>query len=289
MVLEAYANRSLIIGDKFVLKTGIAVAVGDTLVITGSVISNKAEVDKMGSTYTNDKVIGLSHNELAADYPHREIAVLVEGPAYAPVSKDVSANQWLQGASNEITELYSGDNTAQQQITLGNVPIDAMVSVIEATPTTLTRVYTTPTTDEYYVDLETGVITIGGTSVSGSNNYEVIYQIDCGRLEPYVGIKTETLTVTTHVATLTEGIEYPIAIEALAGGTTGGVNVIYDGTVATKEVKVDLTAGTLTFYATDAVTSCKAVYRTTNKACARALEPQTAGEKPAVLFKGVEA
>jgi len=293
MVLEAYANRSLIIGDKFVLKTGIAVIVGDALVVTGTVISNKAEVDKMSSSYENKDIIGLSHNELSAVYPHREISVLVEGPAYARVSKDVSANQWLQGASNEITELYSGDATAQQELTaLGNFPVDAMVSVTEdpdGTPTVLTRVYVTPTTDQYIIDLETGIIILGGTSTTGTDNYEVIYQIEVGRLEPYVGIQTETLVVTTHVADLTIGIEHIIRIEATAGTTTGAVNAITEGTVATKEAKLDASAKTLTFFATDAVTECKVVYRTTNKACAKALEPQTAGEQPAVLFRGVEA
>lgn len=73
-------------------------------------------------------------------------------------------------------------------------------------------------------------------------------------------VKKETLTVTSHVATLTYTPDAVVLVEAVTGSTTGGCNVILSGTVATGEAKLDRTAGTLTFFASDAVTSCYVEY-----------------------------
>lgn len=72
--------------------------------------------------------------------------------------------------------------------------------------------------------------------------------------------KSETLTVESNVATLTYPIGNLRLVEATAGNVTGGCNVILNGTVATKEVKLDRTAKTLTFFGTDAVTECYVEY-----------------------------
>ena len=72
--------------------------------------------------------------------------------------------------------------------------------------------------------------------------------------------KSETLTVESNVATLT----YPIGdlrlVEATAGNVTGACKPIINGTVATKEAKLNRTAKTLTFFGTDAVTECYVEY-----------------------------
>jgi len=211
---EVYPNRSTFVGDLYYLKAGVAVKVNDALVKTGVTVSGKDEVTVMTSSYATKDVIGLSANELAADYPYREITVLVKGSSIVKVAKAVVVNDKLQAASNSFTETFSGDATAQQEILLANVPVGAMVSLIESTPTTLTKVTTTPTTNEYSIDLTTGKIIIGGTSVSGTNNYTAIYTIVSARLEPLVDIKTESLVVTSNVATLTESVEEIEYIEA---------------------------------------------------------------------------
>lgn len=74
-------------------------------------------------------------------------------------------------------------------------------------------------------------------------------------------ITTETVTVTTHVGTLTNTpieIEY---VEATAGTATGNKGLIVDGTAAEGEVKVSYSAKTLTFSTTDAVTQAKVRYK----------------------------
>lgn len=73
-------------------------------------------------------------------------------------------------------------------------------------------------------------------------------------------LQKETLTVTANVATLTKAVDGVALVEATAGSVTGSCGVILNGTVATKEVKLDRTAKTLTFYATDAVTQCYVEY-----------------------------
>lgn len=289
MAVDAYPNGSLKIADLFILKAGVAVKEQDVLVKTGNIVQGRMEVDVMSGSYSNVNVVGLSCNELSAEYPYREITIAVKGAVIAKGAKAITGNQEVQGASNVLTETFSGDGTAQQQINLGNVPVGAMVSVIEATPTTLTRVYTTPTTGQYYVDLTTGVITIGGTSVSGTGNYTVIYSINSGRLEPFVPYVEETLTAASHVITLSvepELIEY---VEAVTGTVTGAMKIITQGTVATGEAKLNRTAKTITFFATDAVLTAKVRYRTINKACGRAYESKAVGEQFRLDFYGVRS
>ena len=77
---------------------------------------------------------------------------------------------------------------------------------------------------------------------------------------PFI-ITTETVTVTTHVGTLTNvpvEIEY---VEATAGTATGNKGLIVDGTAAEGEVTVSYSAKTLTFSTTDAVTQAKVRYK----------------------------
>jgi len=70
----------------------------------------------------------------------------------------------------------------------------------------------------------------------------------------------ETLTVTSHVATMTNPIGALLFVEATVGSVTGPCGIRLSGTVATKQVKFDRTAKTLTFYASDAVTQCYVEY-----------------------------
>ena len=79
------------------------------------------------------------------------------------------------------TELFDGDGSAQQVVNLTHrLPVISVASFTEdpgGTPTILTRVATTetPVQDEYSLDDMTGEIIIGGTSVSGTDNYELIF------------------------------------------------------------------------------------------------------------------
>lgn len=290
MSVESYPNNSTMPGDLYYLKDDTIFNPRDVLVSTGTTTENKIEVDKMGASYTPNDVIGVCGVAIDDEYTNRhECTILVNGPAFVKVAGDVEANDLLMGASNARTEYFSGDGTAQQQIVVDNVPIASMVSVIETGgPTTLTKVTGTPTSNEYSVNLTTGVITIGGTSVSGSDNYEVKYNLSDGRLEKLVEMVEETLTVTTHKATLTHIPQFVEIVYASTGTTTGGCTPIPAGeTPATTEVAVDHANKELTFATGDAVTQCKVRYRTNYKACAIALEKKSAGEIAKIFFRGV--
>jgi len=205
------------------------------------------------------------------------------------VAEDVVAGDKLMGASNVRTDLFSGDGTAQQELTIGNVPISSMVSVTElGGPTVLTLVSGTPTTGEYSIDLDLGVLIIGGTSVSGTDNYEVVYNLGDGRLEPLLDWVEEDLVVSTNVGTLTYPVEQIEYVEATTGTYTGPCGIITQGSVATTQVLVDRAARTLTFAAADAVTACTVRYRTTYKPCGQALEAKSQGEFCTVHFTGVD-
>lgn len=79
------------------------------------------------------------------------------------------------------TQLFSGDGTVQQTVTVPTRrTIQTVTSFTEdpgGTPTVLTRVAlgVTPTADQYSLNDRTGTLIIGGTSVSGTDNYELIY------------------------------------------------------------------------------------------------------------------
>lgn len=290
MAVEAYPNSSLMIADLFILKAGVAVKEQDIMVKTGNIVNGRMEVDVMSGSYHNSNVVGESFNEISAEYPYREITIAVKGALIGKCAKAITGNQEVQGASNVLTEQFSGDGTAQQQISLGNVPVASITSVIEATPTTLTRVYVTnPTTGQYYINLATGVITIGGTSVSGTLNYTVIYSINSGRIEPFVQYVDEVLTASSHVITLSQEPELIEYVEAVTGTVTGRINIITNGTVATKEGKLNRTAKTITFFATDAVLTARIRFKTTNRACGRAYESKSAGEIVRYDFSGIKS
>ena len=288
---DAYPNQSLKPADLYYLKDNVAVEADDLLVLTGSLVNGLLEVDKMSATYTNDKVVGATPLAMAADYPDRHITITVKGPVTIKAAKAITGGQNIMGFTGAaITELFDGDATALQTLYVGNVPIGTVTSFTEdpsGTPTVLTRVTTkTPSADQYYLDDDTGELIIGGTSVSGTDNYELIYTINGGRIEPHIEWVEETLTVSTNVGTLThipEEIEY---VEATAGSVTGNCGIITAGTVATKEVKVDRAAKTLTFFATDAVTECKVRYKTAYKKCGFALGSAAIGELCKVYLHG---
>lgn len=296
MVSESYPNFSVKIGDIYVLKDGVKVKENDVAVLTGIKINNKPEVDKMGAGYDPNNVIGTFCNSMDKltivpnepyPYPYDEIVVLRRGAGYCIVTEAVEATDKLMGASNQIFETFDGDGSAQQQITVGNVPIASIVTVYENSGmTTLTQVplTQTPSTDEYNYNPTTGVITIGGTSVSGTDNYEVTYTVDSGRMKKLIEEKSETITVTTNVGNATENIDLVLNVNATVGTSTGEKIIKYTGTPAAGEVVVDRAAGTLTFNGTDAITEADIIYKTGYKPKAEALEPKAAGELCRILI-----
>jgi len=288
-MVEAYPNMSIKIGDLYVLKEGLSVDIRDVLVKTGNIVNGKEEVDKMSKDYNSVDVIGISMNRLSADYKYREITVLTFGPAIVKVAKEVVANQQLQGSTNRIYEEFSGDGTEQQQFILSNVPVDTVVLVYEKDgSTTLTEVSGTPTTNQYSIDKEKGIITIGGTSVSETDNYQITYDVDSGRLEPFNDIVTEELIAVSDVGTTTYDIEEIEYIETISGSNQGSRGIIVEGTPSSTQVKVDYDNNTITFASGDSVSDFKIKYKTKNRACARALESKSAGELCRVLFDGVK-
>jgi hypothetical protein len=286
--MSVYATGAHFVGDKFVLKALEKGSKWDLLISTETYdAKRRLIVEKMKLGLDPNKAIGLLFTPIAADFTEqgRLITVGIDGPLYAIPIKDIGANVQITGASNRITELFNGDATAQQVIEALNLPIDSMVSVTELTgPTTLTRVYTTPTTGEYYVDLDTGLITIGGTSVSGTNNYRAIYDINSGRIKELVEEKTEDLTTVSHVGTATEPVSEVISVKD-EGGV--GYIILYSGTPLTGQVVVNLTAGTFTFLAGDAVATATVRYKTGLVSLGKTLQKQVAGEPVAVEFHGV--
>lgn len=292
MSVEPYPNQSTIVGDLYTAKADELFEVRQLLIKTGSTIYGKIEVTKFTTGSNDEDVIGICTNRIPAASANREISILVHGPANVIVAKNVTAGQLLKGSLPTLTETFSGDNTAQQTVNVGNVPIGVVTSFKEDNPTTLTRVIlpAVPTTDEYSLDDVTGELIIGGTSVSGTDNYALIYAFDEARLTPLIGYTDdEVVTVDTHVGTLANLAKFIEYVEASTGTETGACKIITQGTVATKEVKYDKAAGTLTFYATDAVTEAHVSYQPDEKACCRALESQTAGEMTRTFFNGVSA
>jgi len=292
MSIEAYPNRTTFIADKYYLKNGVAVKTMDVMALTGNTVNGRLEVDKMSGSYTKDKVVGVTPNSLDAAYIDRAITIGVKGPMVVKLAKAVVANQALQGSSGTITETFSGDNTAQQAVVVEAVPIATVTSFKEDNPTTLTRITdgTAPSTNEYSLDDTTGALIIGGTSVSGTDNYTLIFTIDSGRLEPFEEFVEEVLTAAANVITLSHEPDFIEFVDRTTGTATGGTTLIIGGTVATGEGLLDRTAKTITFYATDAVLTATIRYKPKNyRHCARALESKAAGEQCNVYFEGVEA
>jgi hypothetical protein len=94
-------------------------------------------------------------------------------------------------------------------------------------------------------------------AASGSD--EIINAFITTNIYPFV-ITTETVTVTTHVATLTNTPRQIELVEATAGTSTGNKGLVVDGPAAEGEVLVSYSAKTLTFSTTDAVTQAKVRY-----------------------------
>ncbi len=298
---ESYPNNSTKIGDIYVLKDGVKVNIRDVAVLTGSLLNGRPELDKMGASYDPNNVIGIFENAIDKQtaarpneplpYPFDEIVILVDGPSTVIISEAVSAGDKLMGASDQITETFDGDATAQQEITVANLPIDSVTSVIEdpdGSPTVLTQVAltATPTTDEYNFDPATGIIILGGTSTSGTDNYQVIYNVDSGRMKPLIEEVTDAIVVTTHVgAPVSETIGEILSVISTTGTLTGALIPIYTGTPVTGEVSVNRTTGVLTFAAADAVTAATVHYKTNYKPKAKALEPKAAGELCRIFYR----
>jgi hypothetical protein len=289
-MVGGYPNRTFQVADKFALKEGIPVKVGDILVRTGVTKSNGyPEITKWdASLYEQNDIVGVSHTDKDADTIARapKATVNVKGADQVKVTEDVKQGDKLVGAGKQFTELFDGDGTALQQISIALPPVSSVVSVTEdpsGSPTVLTQVSINeePGADEYNIDLTKGLITIGGTSVSGTDNYEVVYNIDEGRARKWVYTDEQTIetgiVVTTDVGNISETPEEVLQVESTTGTTTGIFTIIYAGTPATTQVKVE--GGKLTFAAADAVTEATAVYKNGVKGFAEAMEDKSAGEQ----------
>ncbi len=79
-------------------------------------------------------------------------------------------------------------------------------------------------------------------------------------LYPFI-ITEETITVTTHIGTLTNLPKEIDVVEATAGTATGGKTKVLTGPAAEGEVTVSYSAKTLTFSTTDAVTQAIVRYK----------------------------
>jgi len=288
---EAYSNMTLKIADLYYLKDGVSVKADDLMVLTGNTVNGRLEVDKMGASYTTDKVVGPTLNALDSTYTDRAITIAVKGPVTIKAAKAVVGNQQVMGSAGTYTETFVGDETAQQEVYVGNVPISTVTSFTEdptGTPQVFTRVATTatPIDNQYSLDDDTGKLIIGGTSLA--KDYVLIYSIVDGRIEPHIDMVEETLAVTTNVATLTHLPKFIEYVESLVGATLGHT-IVTDKTPATGEVAVDIAAGTLTFAAGDSVSSCIVRYKTAYKSCGIALQTKAAGEMCKIYFEGVRA
>jgi len=295
-MVGGYPNGQRLIADKFELKAGSSIKVGDIMVRTGVTKANgKSEVAKWDATlYEQKDIVGVSHNKKDADYTSRapRVTINIKGDDLIKVTEDVKQGDKLAGAGKQFTEIFLGDETALQEMELDLPPVSSVTSVTEdydGTPIVLTQVPITqePAQGEYNINLETGKITIGGTSTA--TNYEVVYNIDEGRARKWVytdeQITEEGITVTSDVGNIGETPEEVLQVESTTGTTTGIFTIIYSGTPATTEVKVE--GGKLTFAAADAVTEATAIYKNGFKGFAEALEDKSAGEECVVYIDTV--
>lgn len=282
---DVYSSGALKVGDKYVLKEDEQGLQWDLLISTETYDSkNRLIVEKMKAGLDPNKAIGLLYTPIESDNPIRLVTVGVKGALYAMPIEDIEANVEFTGASNVITDIIAGSVQALLEMEVSNIPISSMVSVTEdydGTPIVLTKVTGTPSAGEYSVDLETGTLTIG---VATATNYEIVYNIDSGRIKEVVKEKTESLTAASDVVTLTENVSEIISVKDQADA---GYLIKYSGTASTGVCIVDLAAGTITFASGDSVTSATVRYKTGNKSLGRTYEKAEAGEPVAVDFEGV--
>jgi len=289
-MIDAYVGVFKV-ADLYLLEAGKTIEFGDALASTGTYNGDKLIVTPFTSDYDSSDFIGFSDTKITDDYPdsHREISVVWHGPIVVKVGEDVLAGQDLTIGPDQYTELFDGDGSTLQVLELGPAPITNVVSVTEdptGTPTVLTEVSGTPTTNQYSVDLEKSKITIGGTSVTGTDNYEIVYDVEVSRPIPLVKEVSESITFTPDDAPLSHPIDYPLLVNATAGSSTGIKTPIYSGTPGTGEVLVDRANQQLTFNSTDAITAADVVYKTAYKLIAKAIGKATAGNKAVVWAKG---
>jgi len=277
-------------GKNYVLREGVKGEKWDLLCA-----SNPKEYDSKGrlildrmsnNTKSNDAV-GFLFTPIDADFTlqNRLITVATRGALIAKAIEDLDANVQFVGAGTTLVETFDGDNTAQQVIYSTNVPIASVTSLVEDGAGALTKVTGTPAQGEYSVDLENGELVIGGTSVSGTDNYTLTYEIDEGKIKAYSEEITETIEVDTNVGTLVGTAD--LILEVDATGTSGGLKTIqYSGTPAAGACTVDLDAGTITFAAADAITSADVYYKNGDKPLGRTLQKKEAGNPIEVDFHG---
>jgi len=103
------------------------------------------------------------------------------------------------------------------------------------------------------------LVAVALKSASPSGADEVIDALILTNIFPFI-TTTETMTVTTHVGTLTNVPAHIEYVEATAGTATGNKGIVVDGVAMEGEVTVSYTAKTLTFSTTDAITQAKVRY-----------------------------
>ena len=86
-MVEQYPNSLDKLADIYYLKDGVAVKKLDVLVLTGTVVNGREDVDVMSSSYSPNDVVGLSLNELSATYVDRAITIGVNGMANVKLRK----------------------------------------------------------------------------------------------------------------------------------------------------------------------------------------------------------
>jgi hypothetical protein len=291
-MVGGYPQNQMLIADKFELKAGVSIKVGDVLVRTGVTKPNgKTEVTRWDASLYNQKdIVGASHNKKDADYIQRapRVTINVKGSDLIKVTEDVKQGDKLVGAGKQFTEIFAGVAESLHEIQVALPPVSSVVSVKEdydGTPIVLTQVPITqePGAGQYNIDLVAGLITVG---VATATNYEVVYNIDEGRARKWVYTDEQIIetgiVVTTDVGNISETPEEVLQVESTAGTATGIFTIIYAGTPATTQVLVE--EGKLTFAAADAVTEATAVYKNGLEGFAEAMEDKSAGDQCVVFI-----
>jgi hypothetical protein len=249
---------------------------------------NRLILDKMSNNTKSNDSVGFLFTPIEADFTlqNRLITVGTKGPLIAKAIEDLDANVPFVGSGTTIIDTFDGDGggAANQTIYSTNVPI-ASVTEVAKSGTPLTLVTTTPIADQYrIVDLENGEIELG-LSETGTDNYTLTYEIDEGKIKAYAEEVTETVTVTTNVGTLSGTADLILEVDA-TGGSGGLKTIQYSGTPAAGACTVDLSAGTITFAAADAITSADIYYKNGDRPLGKTLQKKEAGNPIEVDFYG---
>jgi hypothetical protein len=204
------------------------------------------------TTSDQEKVDGLWVKRGSSDYQGkiwtagtRAIALFTKARNYLPEVNGESDNAYQQDGEALSAVQGSGFHAWVPLIDGSSVTIGD-----EVEPATGGKTQKRTTGQKVGIALET-------VSASGSDeNLRIEVSLDDTKLTV-----TETVTVTTHVGTLANTNPSQILmVTATTATSTGGKVQISTGTAAAGEVLVDLSAGTLTFNTTDAVTEAEVVY-----------------------------